>query len=114
MVLGLPPIGCLPVQMTFARQKQNERRCIDKQNSDSQEYNEKLKKSLTDIQSNLTGSVIFYADIYAAILDMATNPQSYGNVTLSSFTTCTLRFAINQALLAFCSVFFFFLLNAFC
>ncbi|CAN6981443.1 hypothetical protein BRARA_I05380 [Brassica rapa] len=78
MVLGLPPIGCLPVQMTFARQKQNERRCIDKQNSDSQEYNQKLKKSLTDIQSNLTGSVIFYADIYGTILDMATNPQSYG------------------------------------
>ena len=100
MVLGLPPIGCLPVQMTFARQKQNERRCIDKQNSDSQEYNQKLKKSLTDIQSNLTGGVIFYADIYGTILDMATNPQSYGNVPLS-FIPGTLRFAISQALLAF-------------
>ncbi|ESQ36212.1 hypothetical protein EUTSA_v10008013mg [Eutrema salsugineum] len=79
MVLGLPPIGCLPIQMTMDRQKQSERRCIDKQNSDSKRYNKKLKKSLTVIQSNLSGSVIFYADIYGAILDMATNPQRYGD-----------------------------------
>lgn len=88
MVLGLPPIGCLPIQMTMAMQKQNERRCIEKQNSDSKEYNQKLKKSLTDIQSNLSGSVIFYADIYGALFDMATNPQKYGNVTFS-FIPCT-------------------------
>ncbi|CAL9213994.1 unnamed protein product [Arabidopsis halleri] len=78
MVLGLPPVGCLPIQMTMAMQKQNERRCIDKQNSDSQEFNQKLQKSLTDMQSNLTGSVIFYGDIYGALFDMATNPQRYG------------------------------------
>ncbi|KFK43016.1 hypothetical protein AALP_AA1G068100 [Arabis alpina] len=78
MVLGLPPIGCLPIQMTMAMQKQNERRCIDKQNSDSEEYNQKLNQSLTDLQSNLTGSVIFYGDIYGALFDMATNPQKYG------------------------------------
>ncbi|CAN8295216.1 unnamed protein product [Cochlearia groenlandica] len=78
MVLGLPPIGCLPIQMTMAMQKQDQRRCIDQQNSDSLEYNMKLKKSLSNIQSNLTGSVIFYADIYGAMLDMATNPQRYG------------------------------------
>ncbi|CAA7026368.1 unnamed protein product [Microthlaspi erraticum] len=78
MVLGLPPIGCLPIQMTAAKQRQNERQCIDKENSDSQEYNQKLKKSLTDMQSNLTGSVIFYADFYGAMFDMATNPHRYG------------------------------------
>ncbi|KAL1202052.1 GDSL esterase/lipase [Cardamine amara subsp. amara] len=78
MVLGLPPVGCLPFQMTMAMQKQKERRCIEKQNSDSQEFNQKLKDSLTDIQSNLTGSVIFYGDIYGALFDMATNPQRYG------------------------------------
>ncbi|KAG7596115.1 GDSL lipase/esterase [Arabidopsis suecica] len=78
MVLGLPPVGCLPIQMTMAMQKQNERRCIDKQNSDSQEFNQKLKNSLTEMQSNLTGSVIFYGDIYGALFDMATNPQRYG------------------------------------
>lgn len=100
MVLGLPPVGCLPIQMTMAMQKQNERRCIDKQNADSQEFNQKLQKSLTNMQSNLTGSVIFYGDIYGALFDMATNPQRYGNVTFP-LIPCELRFALNLVLLAF-------------
>ncbi|CAL5421937.1 unnamed protein product [Camellia sinensis] len=76
VVAGLPPIGCIPIQMTA--KLQIHRKCIDHQNSDAQSYNAKLSNLLPQLQSSLPGSKIIYADIYTPLDDMMKNPQKYG------------------------------------
>ncbi|XP_059309748.1 GDSL esterase/lipase At1g58430-like [Lycium ferocissimum] len=76
IVTGLPPIGCLPIQMTLKSPLHST--CIDKENSDSQSYNKKLEELLPHIQAQLRGSKIFYADIYTPLSDLITNPHEYG------------------------------------
>uniref|UniRef100_A0A5B6YNI8 GDSL esterase/lipase n=1 Tax=Davidia involucrata TaxID=16924 RepID=A0A5B6YNI8_DAVIN len=77
-VSGLPPIGCLPIQMTLNLQPPILRTCLQDQNSDAQSYNQKLTKMLPQLQALLPGSKIVYADIYEPINDMIYNPQKYG------------------------------------
>ncbi|KAK9069091.1 hypothetical protein SSX86_013207 [Deinandra increscens subsp. villosa] len=74
LVSGLPPMGCIPIQMAsrFTRD------CIKDQNFDARIYNKKLVKLLTKIQSSLQGSRILYADIYNPTIEMIQNPQNYG------------------------------------
>ncbi|XP_008463972.2 GDSL esterase/lipase At1g06990 [Cucumis melo] len=78
IVAGLPPIGCIPVQETLAFQDPKDRKCIQNQNSDSQNYNINLTKLLHDLQELLPGSKIHYIDIYNPMIDMINNPQKYG------------------------------------
>ncbi|KAK2996856.1 hypothetical protein RJ639_026546, partial [Escallonia herrerae] len=75
VVSGLPPIGCLPIQMTT---KSILRNCVWSQNSDSQHYNDKLVKVLSRLQALLPGSRILYYDIYTPLMDMINNPGKYG------------------------------------
>ncbi|KAG5396668.1 hypothetical protein IGI04_018482 [Brassica rapa subsp. trilocularis] len=76
-IAGLPPIGCLPIQMT-AKFRNIFRFCLEQENKDSVVYNQKLQKLLPQFQSSHTGSKIFYADIYNPIFDMMQNPSKYG------------------------------------
>ncbi|CAN1266442.1 GDSL esterase/lipase At2g30310 [Linum perenne] len=79
VVAGLPPIGCLPIQMTTALDLDpNNRKCIESQNTDSQSYNTKLKKLLCRLQDSLPRSKFLYANIYDPLLDMVNNPSKYG------------------------------------
>lgn len=87
---GLPPIGCLPIQMAVAFQNPFNRKCIENQNLDSQSYNVKLKNLIPQIQAQLPGSNIFYSDIYNPLFDMISNPQKYG-----TFVNPTLNFNSN-------------------
>ncbi|XP_048636768.1 GDSL esterase/lipase At2g31550-like isoform X1 [Brassica napus] len=82
-IAGLPPIGCLPIQMT-AKFRNIFRFCLEQENKDSVVYNQKLQKLLPQIQSSHTGSKIFYADIYNPIFDMMQNPSKYGIDTIFS------------------------------
>ncbi|XP_010510188.1 PREDICTED: GDSL esterase/lipase At2g31550-like [Camelina sativa] len=76
MVGGLPPIGCLPIQMTA---KVNLfRSCLEQENSDSILYNQKLQKLLPQIEASLTGSKILYANIYDPVMDMIQNSGKFG------------------------------------
>ncbi|KAK3015666.1 hypothetical protein RJ639_007503 [Escallonia herrerae] len=75
VVSGLPPIGCLPIQMTT---KSIIRNCVRSQNYDSQLYNDKLMKVLPRLQASLPRSRILYADIYTPLMDMINNPGKYG------------------------------------
>ncbi|CAN1312709.1 GDSL esterase/lipase At2g24560 [Linum perenne] len=80
-VAGLPPIGCLPVQMTASFQfSLRSRQCIQSQNSDSLSYNVKLKQLLRKLQGSLPGSKMLYANVYDPMLDMVTQPQKYAFV----------------------------------
>ncbi|XP_033511976.2 GDSL esterase/lipase At2g24560-like [Nicotiana tomentosiformis] len=73
---GLPPIGCLPIQMTAKSPLL--RTCIENENFDAQLYNQKLKKLLPQLQAQLPGSTILYANTYNPLLDLINNPQQYG------------------------------------
>ncbi|KAK9279060.1 hypothetical protein L1049_012735 [Liquidambar formosana] len=80
VIAGLPPVGCLPIQMTIHFGDPIHGTCLEDQNSDSQSYNQKLKKLLPHIQESLLGSTIVYADIYENVIDMINRPQKYGFV----------------------------------
>ncbi|XP_038693368.1 GDSL esterase/lipase At2g30310-like [Tripterygium wilfordii] len=80
VVTGLPPIGCLPIQLTAKFKNPLDRRCLEDQNADAQSYNYKLQKLLPQIQKILPGSLILHANIYDPLFDMINNPQKYGFV----------------------------------
>ncbi|PPD89899.1 hypothetical protein ES288_D04G084700v1 [Gossypium darwinii] len=80
VVAGLPPVGCLPVQMTVRLENPMNRQCLEDQNSDARSYNEKLVKLLPEIQAELPRSKLVYADIYHPLMDMIIHPQQYGIV----------------------------------
>ncbi|KAM7258240.1 hypothetical protein ACFE04_013981 [Oxalis oulophora] len=79
MVAGLPPVGCLPIQMT-AKFRIPIRTCLEEQNSDARAYNEKLGKLLPEIQAKLNGSKVLYADIYKPLNKLIQDPKKYGFV----------------------------------
>ncbi|CAL9234933.1 unnamed protein product [Arabidopsis halleri] len=71
---GLPPMGCLPIQMTVKMRSI----CVEQENKDSVLYNQKLVKKLPEIQASLPGSKFLYANIYDPVMDMIRNPSKYG------------------------------------
>ncbi|KAK5846421.1 hypothetical protein PVK06_002707 [Gossypium arboreum] len=75
IVLGLPPIGCLLIQMTAKFEIPTNRKCLEDQNSDAGSYNKKL---LPELQEKIPGSKLVYADIYQPLYDMINYPQHYG------------------------------------
>ncbi|KAL3653459.1 hypothetical protein CASFOL_003140 [Castilleja foliolosa] len=81
-VMGLPPIGCLPVQVTLGSilpiSQLLHRGCINNQNVDSQAYNTKLEALISRLQSTLSGSKIGYVDIYNPIKDLITRSAEFG------------------------------------
>ncbi|KAH9703998.1 GDSL esterase/lipase [Citrus sinensis] len=80
VVAGLPPIGCLPLQMTVRYVDPFKRKCVEDQNSDAQAYNHKLQKLLNQMKALLPRSTIVYANIYEALIDLIQHPQKYGFV----------------------------------
>ncbi|OWM66408.1 GDSL esterase/lipase At2g40250-like [Punica granatum] len=84
VVLGMPPIGCLPKQVS-AISLQNlihtilyGRDCIDEQNNDAQGYNMKLRDLVSSINSQVPDIHVEYVDIYGPMMDMISNPYRYG------------------------------------
>lgn len=54
------------------------RSCCHEENEDARSYNQKLEKLLPRMERELAGSKILYADIYAPLMDMISNPHNYG------------------------------------
>ncbi|KAK7845398.1 gdsl esterase/lipase, partial [Quercus suber] len=80
MVVGLPTMGCLPIQITLKYPKPINRKCIEHLNADSQSYNHKLVNLLSKLQAVLPGSKFAYADINQRVINMINNPQKYGKL----------------------------------
>ncbi|KAI4384543.1 hypothetical protein MLD38_002684 [Melastoma candidum] len=82
VILGLPPIGCFPMQVTasslFPSNHWFQRNCDNDQNSDSESYNNVLQSHLSSLRSNLQGLEVSYADIYTPMMDMIQDPRNYG------------------------------------
>jgi len=74
---GLPPLGCLPFQLSL--KFKIDRQCLEDENADSEKYNRKLTQRLSQLQATLPQSKIVYGDIYHPLLNLITNPQHYGN-----------------------------------
>lgn len=90
-VTGLPPVGCIPLQLTLETFKssmipgfsaQHPKECIQYQNDAAQSYNMKLQQMIQELVQQLDSvetSKIIYLNIYNSLLDMSNNPQKYGN-----------------------------------
>ncbi|KAI3466716.1 hypothetical protein Pfo_023379 [Paulownia fortunei] len=76
-VVGLPPIGCVPIVITFTSGSPfGDRTCTDSLSSISLDYNQKLQNILTDMQNS--SSTVVYADIYKPLSDMIRKPSQFG------------------------------------
>eukprot|EP00257_Ricinus_communis_P019214 XP_015578138.1 GDSL esterase/lipase At2g24560 [Ricinus communis] len=83
VIVGLPPIGCLPLQITARYKESMQRNCLKDENSDSQAYNIKLQKLLSEMQAVAPESQIAYANVFDPLVDMITHPQKFGFVETS-------------------------------
>ncbi|KAM7256550.1 hypothetical protein ACFE04_012291 [Oxalis oulophora] len=77
VVAGLPPVGCLPISMSAKLKFFPVRTCLEHQNSDARAYNNKLTSLLPQIQAQLQGSRLFYADIYKPLNELLQNPAKH-------------------------------------
>ncbi|KAK4491644.1 hypothetical protein RD792_002407 [Penstemon davidsonii] len=76
-LVGLPPIGCIPIVITFTSGDAFRRRpCTDSLSSIALDYNQKLQNMLRSIQ-NPTSKIV-YVDIYKPLTDMIQNPSPLG------------------------------------
>ncbi|KAJ3669037.1 hypothetical protein LUZ60_010987 [Juncus effusus] len=87
---GLPPLGCVPIQMSLEAVKSGpitlipkilKPTCVSEKNDDATRYNIKLQRMLEDLQKQfnvIEKSKVVYIDIYTPLFDMATNPAKYG------------------------------------
>ncbi|KAL7142630.1 hypothetical protein ABFS83_08G136800 [Erythranthe nasuta] len=77
-VVGLPPIGCMPIVITVTSGEANgQRRCIDSLSTVALDYNQKLQNKLTAMV-NSSSDAIYYVDIYQPLDDMIQNPSQFG------------------------------------
>ncbi|CAI9302935.1 unnamed protein product [Lactuca saligna] len=81
VVSGLPPMGCLPIQML----SRFSGTCLMHQNTDARVYNQKLMNLLPHIQSSLKGSQIMYTNIYTTTMKMIRNPRKHDAGIMSPF-----------------------------
>ncbi|KAL2321099.1 hypothetical protein Fmac_030068 [Flemingia macrophylla] len=81
-VVGLPPMGCLPIMITFnSHNVFLERGCVDKYSSVARDHNLMLQHELFLMQLNFTtaaGAKIIYFDIYGPLDDMIQASQNLG------------------------------------
>ncbi|KAI4296849.1 hypothetical protein L6164_036769 [Bauhinia variegata] len=81
-VVGLPPMGCLPIMITLNSVNTfNHRGCIDKYSSVGRDYNLKLQNELHLIQLNNAsnhGAKIYYFDIYQPLVDQIQDHERLG------------------------------------
>ncbi|PKA56007.1 GDSL esterase/lipase EXL3 [Apostasia shenzhenica] len=75
--LGLPPIGCLPSQITLAGGI-NIRECIPSRNEAARLYNSKINEEIKRLSGSFRGTRLIFIDIYSVLLDLIQRPTSYG------------------------------------
>lgn len=75
---GLPPTGCIPLQITAKVVTSNDRKCVEEENVDAKFYNQKLARRSLQIQAMLPRSRVVYADIYDPLINLLNQPEKYG------------------------------------
>ncbi|VFQ97114.1 unnamed protein product [Cuscuta campestris] len=81
-MVGLPPIGCIPIVITKHSNESNakSRGCVDNFSSVNKDFNSQLQTFLETMQQNYShqGSKIVYLDIYDITWDLIHQPAKYG------------------------------------
>eukprot|EP00253_Pinus_taeda_P033430 PITA_33430 len=75
-LIGLPPFGCLPSQITIHNFIRNS--CVDEFNDVAISFNQKATALLETLKPTLPGLKMAYIDIYDKLLDIIKNPSKYG------------------------------------
>lgn len=76
VVASLGPLGCVPFQLTFRLSKDGE--CSQKVDAEVVEFNAGVLSLVKELNANLPGLTIVYADAYKAVSEMISNPRAYG------------------------------------
>ncbi|GLJ22975.1 hypothetical protein SUGI_0433430 [Cryptomeria japonica] len=77
-IVGLPPFGCLPSQITLHNITGNN--CFEEFNEVASSFNAKIKALIENIKPDYPGVLIFYEDLYDKLLDIIKSPTKYGFV----------------------------------
>lgn len=75
-VIGLPPFGCLPSQITIHNVMGNT--CIDEYNDVAVSFNQKIVLLLETLKPRFPGLTMIYIDIYDKLFDIIQHPGAYG------------------------------------
>lgn len=73
VVVGVPPLGCMPIIKYLRGQKT----CVDELNQIAYSFNSKIVKNLELLQSKI-GLKTIYVDAYSTIQEAIKNPRKYG------------------------------------
>ncbi|CAL5326715.1 unnamed protein product [Camellia sinensis] len=71
---GLGPLGCIPSQRVKSRRGQ----CLKQVNEWILQFNSKVQNLTASLNKHLPSAQITFADTYQSVLDLITNPNSYG------------------------------------
>lgn len=78
-VLSLPPLGCLPSQITLY---DGDGGCIEEpHNRVARKFNSALELMIEQMKPSFHGSRLLYLDTYSYFYQVVQNPQAYGNIT---------------------------------
>lgn len=75
-VTSLPPLGCLPAAITLFGHGENV--CVNRLNSDSQHYNNRLKATVNSLAKTLPGMKMVVFDIYTSLYNFVQHPSDNG------------------------------------
>lgn len=78
-VLGFPPIGCIPGQITLFGGI-GEQGCIEEMNTVALAHNKNLKVAIAQAQVAMPGVQLLYLDGYSFLYDAYHNPSKYGEL----------------------------------
>lgn len=73
---GLPPMGCLPLERTLNLLSGSE--CNEMYNNVAVEFNQKLASMVENLNKELPGIALVFANPYNIFLDIIQNPSQYG------------------------------------
>ncbi|KAL2475279.1 GDSL esterase/lipase [Abeliophyllum distichum] len=77
-LVGLPPLGCLPVVITLSSGSPfSPRQCNESLSQIAIDFNKKLQKELRPMQTD-QGPKIVYFDIYQPLIDILQKPSQFG------------------------------------
>ncbi|KAL1220146.1 GDSL esterase/lipase APG [Cardamine amara subsp. amara] len=105
-VTSLPPTGCLPAARTlFGFHEQG---CVQRLNTDAQNFNKKLNAAASKLQKQYSGLKIVVFDIYTPLYDLVQKPSESGFTEATkgccgTGTVETTSFLCNEKSLGTCS-----------
>lgn len=77
--------------MTAKLENPKDRKCLEDENLDAQNYNYKLSRLLSRLQAQLPGIKLVYADVYNSLIDLINNPHKYGRLSYIMLSLLHLR-----------------------